>query len=178
MAKSPPLLPAEILRRVIRLARFHGFSIVIFTGAFTVGTAAFGDFKSALICLVITAGGFIEVRGAQLLAAGQLRGMNWLVRSHLYLLTVILVYIAWQLLTYNPAEARHLLAPAMQTAGMQDQLDAIGASPEDVSKMVSVFYYLGYGIFAVVSLLYMGAFALYYHRKRGVVTAALAPKSS
>jgi hypothetical protein len=176
MAKSPPLLPAEILRRVIRVARFHGLSIVIFTGAFTLGTAAFGDFKSALVCLAITAAGFLELRGAKLLAAGQPRGLDWLVRSHLYLLTVILIYIAWQLLTYSPAQARHLLAPAMQSAGMQDQLDAIGASPEDVSQMMSMIYYAGYGIFAVVSILYSGAFALYYHGKRATVAAALGPK--
>ena len=159
MANPPPLLPAEILRRLIRLARFHGLSIVIFTGAFTLGTAASGDIKSALVCLAITAAGFFELRGAKLLAAGQPRGVDWLVRSHLYLLTVILVYVAWQLLTYSPAEARHLLAPAMQTAGMQDQLDVIGASPEDVTHMVSVIYYAGYGIFAAVSILYSGAFA-------------------
>jgi hypothetical protein len=176
MANPPPLLPAEILRRLIRVARFHGWSVVIFTGAFTLGTAVSGDFKSALVCLAITAAGFFELRGAKLLAAGQPRGIDWLVRSHLYLLTVILVYVGWQLLTYNPAQARQLLAPAMQTAGMQDQLDAMGASPEDVSHMVSLFYYAGYGIFAVVSILYSGAFALYYHRKRAAVASALGPK--
>jgi hypothetical protein len=172
---KPPLLPAEIVRRLIRVARFHGYSVLIFTGLFTLGALALGDFKSTLICALITAAGAFEVNGARLLARGESRGIVWLVRSPIYLLTVLLLYVGWQLLTYNSAQAQQVLDPAMKAAGMQEQLDALGATQEDLKHMTSVLYFASYGLVALVSFFYLGALALYYHRRRGAVLAAFSP---
>src|SRR5471032_2785913 len=53
MAKAPPLLPVEMLRRVVRIAKFDGISVLALAGLFALGSAALGDFKGALIGIVI-----------------------------------------------------------------------------------------------------------------------------
>lgn len=171
---QPPLLPAVSLRRVRLVAMIHGMSILVVTGLFVLLAAALGDFKSALICLVICSAGAGEVRGAQLLKAGQLRGIDWLIRSPLYLLTIVLIYVGWQVATYDPALTKQLLDPALKSPELKAQLEDYGFTADDVTQWSKTVYNLAYGAVALISLLYMSGLALYYRSRRKIVAAALA----
>jgi len=152
------------------VALVHGVSLLVITGFCVLLAAALGDFKSALICLVICGAGVGEVQGARLLKAGESRGMVWLMRSPIYLLTVILVYVGWQLATYDPAEVRRLLESSPE---VKSALEENGLAQADVARLMSQAYYLGYAAVAILSFLYLGGMALYYRSRRAIVTAAL-----
>src|SRR6187402_2467490 len=94
---TPPPAPADRLRRVIRLALFDGWSVVIVAGGAGLLSAAFGDWVGALIGIIITSAGIIELHGVKLLRRSDVRGMTRLVASQLVIMGTLLAYCAIQL---------------------------------------------------------------------------------
>jgi hypothetical protein len=165
---KPPILPSEILRRVMRLARFDGMSVLIVAGGFALLSAASRDVSGAVIGLLIAAAGAIELHGVGLLKVGQ-NGMRWLVSSQLYLMATILAYVAFRILRpdvawmlpYVTGEAAEPILQAAQQEGMTVEQLLVGA--------MSMFYLL----VAAITLLYQGGMTIYYLRRRRAVEAAL-----
>lgn len=166
MITAPPLLPKEVLDRILRLARFDGLSVVAIAGSLALVSATLGDHLGAVVGLVVAGAGAVELHGASLLARGEPRGLPWLVRSQLLLLTAILCYCAWRLLRPDLAPLHHAVTP-----DMQEQLELIGWT---VDQFIGLVYQLTYVCVAVVTALYQGGMALYYWRRRAAVAAALA----
>ena len=174
MSSKPPLLPTEIVARMLRVAHFDGGSVLVLCGALAIASAWYGDFTGAVIGALIAGAGAFELHGAGLIKAGEPRGLNWLIASQLYLLATILSYVGWRLTSYDPAAVRHILEPMLHTSDLQAQLAEAGATEADLLAMVRTIYYAGFSLVAVGTLLYQGGMALYYHRRRAAVAAALA----
>jgi hypothetical protein len=165
---KPPILPAETLRRVTRIARFDGLSVLIVAGGFALLSAASRDVSGSVIGLLIAAAGAIELHGVALLRSGR-DGMRWLVSSQLYLMAVILAYagfrlirpdVAW-MLPYVTGEAAEPILQAAQQQGMTVEQLLVGA--------MGMFYLL----VALLTVLYQGGMTVYYLRRRRAVEAAL-----
>jgi hypothetical protein len=165
---KPPILPAESLRRVVRIARFDGLSILIVAGGFALLSAASRDVSGALIGVIIAGAGAIELHGAGLLRAGH-NGMRWLVSSQLFLMGTILIYagfrilrpdVAW-MLPYVTGEAAEPILQAAQQQGLTVEQLLVGA--------MSMFY----ALVALLTVLYQGGMTIYYLRRRKVVELAL-----
>ncbi|MSU25309.1 MAG: hypothetical protein EXS32_16005 [Opitutus sp.] len=166
MPELPPLLPDETLRRVLRLARLDGLSVLAVAGLFAVLTALAGDVVGAVIGLLVAGAGAIELHGASLLREGEPRGMNWLVGSQLFLLVTVLGYCALRLLHPELGPLRAAVTEEMKTS-----LELADYTPDEFIRMV---YNLTYAIFALVTFFYQGGMAIYYHRRRDPVAQALA----
>ncbi|HTZ19408.1 MAG TPA: hypothetical protein VMC06_00890 [Opitutaceae bacterium] len=173
MSSKPPLLPAEIVARMLRVARFDGGSVLVLCGALAVASAWYGDFTGALVGVLIAGAGAFELHGAGLVKAGEPRGLNWLIASQLYLLAAILSYVGWRLLSYDPVAVRHLLEPMLRASDLQAQLAEAGATEADLLAMVRTLYFACFGLVALATLFYQGGMALYYHRRRAAVAAVL-----
>jgi hypothetical protein len=162
---KPPLLPSERLRRLLRVAKLDGMSILGVAGAFALISAAARDVTGAVIGLLVAAAGAIELHGATLLRAANMKGMRWLVSSQLYLMAVMMTYCAYGLVRPDIASwKQHLpeeFADQVQQAGMTVYEALLG-----FLRMV----YIGV---ALVTLLYQGGMTIYYLRRRAVVAAAL-----
>ncbi len=165
---KPPPLPAETLRRVIKIARLDGMSVIVVAGLSALLAAAMGDLVSAIVALLVTAAGCGEWHGAKLLRRSDIRGLDWLVRSQLYLLSVILSYAVTRLASYDPEYVRSLVTPEMNQIFQQ-----AGLSLDDIMPMVRTAFYATYGTLAVVTLIYQGGLALYYRRRAAIVRTAL-----
>jgi hypothetical protein len=162
---KPPLLPSEILRRLIRVARFDGISVLGVAGAFALVSAASRDVSGAVIGLLVAAAGAIELHGVGLLRVGRGVGMRWLVSSQLYLMTTMLTYVALRLGRPDIASIRPIvtveLAGQIQQAGMT------------VDQFLLEFLRLVYLGVAAATLLYQGGMTIYYLRRRTAVAAAM-----
>jgi hypothetical protein len=165
MMKAPPLLPSEVVARVQRLARFDGLSVALVAGSLALVAAILGDYVGAGVGLLVAGAGAVELHGASLLTQRHARGMSWLVRSQLLLLTAILAYCALRW-------ARPDLAPLRRVVSddMKEQLELIGWS---VDAFLQLVYRLTYVCVALVTTLYQGGMALYYWRRSAAVAAAL-----
>jgi hypothetical protein len=166
---QPPLLPEETLFRVHRLARRDGLGLLALAGAFALLAAAMGDRVGTTIGLLVAAAGAIELHGAHLLREGEIRAMRWLVASQLYLMAVVLAYCILRLSSYNPALIDQALTPERQTAFLQ-----AGYTRETMGTFIRRVYFCTYGVGAVLTVLYQGAVALYFLRRRGPVARAMA----
>jgi hypothetical protein len=165
---KPPILPQETLRRVMRIARFDGLSVLIVAGGFALLSAASRDVSGAVVGLMIAGAGAIELHGVGLLKVGR-DGMRWLVSSQLYLMGVILAYcgfrllrpdVAW-MLPYVTGEAAEPILQAAQQEGMTVEQLLVGAMA------------MLYLIVAAVTLVYQGGMTVYYLRRRRAVETAL-----
>ncbi len=169
MTSPPPLRPEEALARVLRQARLHGTWMLVVGGSFALVGAAGGEQLGALAWLLIAGTGALALHGGALLGAGEARGLTWLVGGQLLCLGFLLALCAWQLTHVD-------LAPlhAAVTSELRTSLAQTGMT-EDEFLLLS--YRLTYGLVALLALAYPGGLALYYHRRRAAVTAALNAES-
>ncbi len=165
---QPPLLPVEILNRLLRLARLDGTIVLALAGAFALASAAGGNRLEVLIGVLVAGAGALELHGAGLLRTGEVRGISWLVASQLYLLTAVLGYVALRLVSFDPSLINLIMTETLR----QKYLDA-GLSHAQIDQVVEWSYYLTYAILGVLTFLYQGGMAIYYFRRRDAVARAL-----
>jgi hypothetical protein len=185
---KPPLLPAEILRRMLRTARFDGASILVIAGAFALGSASLHDAGGTGISLMVAGAGAIELHGAGLLRHGEERGLRWLVSSQIYLMLMMLGYVAFSLRHVDLAAIRqlinHMLELLRQYLGPQDSerlipqfmaasRQAIAQAGLTVDDFLRQMYFLIYTVVGLITVLYQGTMAIYYARRQTAVAAAL-----
>lgn len=165
MTRSPPLLPDEVVRRVVRISRLDGTGILVIAGAFALMSASVHDVTGAEVGILVAAAGAMELHGSSLLRAGESRGSRWLVSSQLFLLAIILCYVGWRLGNADIAPMRPLLTG--------EQRAAIANAGMTVDDFLHTVYTACYGTLALASFLYQGGLALYYFRRRAAVATSL-----
>jgi hypothetical protein len=159
----PPKLPSEILLRVLKVARFDGMSVLILAGLFALVSAAELDVSGTIWGILITAAGAVELRGVKLLKARE-PGMQWLIASQLYLMTVILFYVCFRILNLARDPMLAEVTSSFKQAGMDmDQM------PIDLQQLART----GYLAVAALTVIYQGGMCLYYVRRRAPVEIAI-----
>jgi hypothetical protein len=174
--KKPPPLPSEILRRVLRVARFDGISVLGFAGACALVSASMRDVSGAVVGLIVAGAGAIELHGAGLLRQGTFKGMRWLVSSQAYLMSAIMGYVALKLQNPDLALMHKFMAHYKEVAG-SDVMDQLNAQLQEqgmtLDQALVGFLTLVYLALAAATLLYQGGMIIYYMRRRDAVAAAL-----
>ena len=165
---QPPLLPATVLARLLRLARLDGAVVLAIAGTFAIASALGGNRLEVLVGVLIAGAGALELHGAGLLRAGQVRGISWLVASQLYLLVAVLAYVGLRLLSFDPTLINLIMTESLR----QRYLDA-GLTHAQIDQVVQLSYYLTYAIVGVLTFVYQGGMAIYYYRRRDAVEQAL-----
>jgi hypothetical protein len=162
----PPKLPSEILRRLLKVARFNGMSVIILAGLFTLLSAAELDVSGTIWGVFITAGGVAEVRGVALLKARR-PGLQWLIGSQLYLMIVILCYVCVRIVNLAKDPMLAEVTSSFKQAGLDmDQM------PIDLQQLARTSYLA----VAALTVLYQGGMAFYYFRRRAAVESAIRPE--
>jgi len=165
---SPPPPPDKTLARVLRIAGLEGGSVlVIGLLSLMVSVVSFSP-VGLLVSALLTGCGAAELRGAKLLREGQTRGMDWLVRAELALMTVVLCYALGRLLTLDAASVQK------EMAAHRHELDQLGVDTSELGRMALIALRTTYASLALVTILFQGGLALYYHRRRAAVAEALA----
>ena len=166
MTKAPPLLPDEVLRRVLRVARLDGTGLLAIAGAFALASAWAHDRTGTVAGLLVAGAGAIELHGAGLLHAGHGRGANWLIASQLFLMAAVFGYVAWQLGHVDTAALA-----ALMNDDVRQQLKPYHLTEAEFLRLAYVGFYR---LLAVLTAAYQGGMAIYYARRRAAMLAALA----
>lgn len=169
MTAPAPTPPQKVLQRVLFVAGFDGWSVIVVAGLGSLLTVLLGDWGGLAVGALVLAAGVIELRGRRRLQRRDPAGMKLLLRAQLMLLAVILTYCASRLVSFDAESAMANLTPDMEAILREN-----GLQRADILPMVRLGFYLTYGTVAVVSLLFQGGLAFYYHRKSAAVNAALA----
>lgn len=158
MRNTPPLLPIEAYRRVLRLARANGTSVLFGGGLFALLLASGGDRVGTLVSLLVAGSGAMELHGANLLARAGSGGIRWLFASQAFLMIVMVGYIAFAM--------RHLGASTIADAVPTAELQALNLTK---NQLCAMFYFTC----ALATVLYQGGMMIYYAVRRRAVLAAL-----
>ncbi len=171
MTTVEPTKQDKALKRVLKISRVNGWSVVIFAGLGILLALALGDLASAGLGLLVGGAGWMELHGHKRLKRRDPEGMTWLVRSQMFLLSVVLVYCASRLGSFDNETMLSGLTPEMESL-----LKESGIERADLVPMVRLAFFSTYITITVAALtvLYQGGMAFYYRRKIKLVTEALA----
>jgi len=169
MSTPEPTPQQKTLKRVLAISRFNGWSVIIIAGIGILLTLVLGDLLGTFIGALAVVSGWMEVRGGRKLKRRDPAGMTWLVRSQMLLLTVVLVYCASRLGSFDADTAMGNMTPDMEAS-----LKEVGLERADILSMVRTTFFTTYVTVAVVTLAYQGGMALYYRSRTQLVTEALA----
>ena len=163
------LSPDQVLRRILKISRLNGWSVVLFAGICTLVTLLLGDVTGIVVGALVTGAGLLEVRGNRLLARRHADGMRWLIRAQLFLLAVILIYASSRIYSLGQE-----LTPANLSPEMRSLLTQSGLEPNEVLPLLRTVISSFYGAVMLTTCLYQGGLAFYYRRRRAIVEQALA----
>ena len=167
---TPALTPPEkALKRVLFISAVDGWSVIIIAALGMLLTLLLGDLSGLVVGALVLAAGIMELRARRRLLRRDIIGMKHLVRAQLLLLTVILVYCASRLGSYDQDTMLANLTPDMKAA-----LKEAGVNIADITPLVQMAFFAAYGLVAVLTLLFQGGLILYYRSRIGRVTEALA----
>jgi len=178
-SNKPPLLPAEVLRRVLRVSRFDGTTILVVAAAFAFGSAMLHDVHGTMVSLMVAGAGAIELHGAGILRHGEERGLRWLVSAQVYLMFVMLGYVMYSMNHVDIDAFRHLLASSAADMGMPvDQLrqqlaQSAAQSGVTMEEGLRACYQTFYLLVGLATVLCQGAMAIYYARRYPAIAEAL-----
>lgn len=181
MSKPPPL-PAEVLKRVQRIAVIDGSVLVFLAGGFGLISAFASDWLGAVVGGLAAGAGWVELQGRRKLQAGEMIGVRWLVRSQILLLTVILSYVVYQYFYYNPkpildavAKAEGMMIDAQRAQGLEPATfaEAFGLSQAGFHELIKKTVRRAYVAVGIATILCQGGLAYYYHLKTAVIARSL-----
>ncbi len=164
---SQPSPATVALKRVLRISKLNGWSIVIIAGLGALGSILFHDLVGIVVCLLSVGAGLMELHGNRMLKRHDSGGMAWLFRAELFLLGVIAAYLVSRLASFDQESVLGNLTPEMQSS-----LTQMGVETKDLVRLVRMAFYGGYGGALLLTLIYQGGMALYYLRKVPLVTEA------
>ncbi len=166
MRKQPPLLPAETLRRVLRVAQANGTSVLLVAGIVALLAAASQAPLDTGIGLLVSLAGAMELHGAAQLHRADGRGIKWLCLSQVLLLAVVLGYIGFRL--------RHPDLAALDRMVNDDWLRLNAAAAHlPVGEYKQQLYSLFYLLAGVGTLGYQGTMLWYYGSRSQTLRSAL-----
>lgn len=165
---APPPLPHETLDRVCRLARFEGRSLLILAGAFSLLAAYQRDGVGAFAGCLAAAVGVAELNGVNRLRQISLSGLSWIVGSQIALLLTIVTYAILRATRFDPVATAQLV-----NAETRAEFAALGLREEQIIPMLEKSYIGLYVTIGLISVVYQGGMALYYHRRRATIRRAL-----
>lgn len=166
--KSVKLTPEKALAGVRKFSRVNGWSVVIIASLGTFVTLLMGDLLGLSVGLLIIGAGAMEVHGNRRLGRGDGAGMNWLVRSQLFLLAFVMVYAVSRLASFDGELAMSNLTPEMVMALQELQID-----PRELMPLIKLSVWGLYGTVIIVTCGYQGGLSLFYRGRIPLVRKAL-----
>jgi len=179
MPPKPPPLPEAVYQRVMTVAKVEGYSILIVAGFSAFMAAGGGNVFTAIAACLAAGTGAMEIHGAQQLARGDETAVRWLVRAQLLLMAIILAYVFWQLAHFSEAVVREWLPEFRR---LTDEISAqrnienpyARFTDTQLVHLARVLHTTLYCVVGIVTCVYQGLMARYYHRRREVIAQALA----
>ena len=179
MTHPAPTPQEKALKRVLLISGLDGWSLTVIAALNLLLTLVFGELLGMSISLLVLVAGVMELRGRRALKRRDPAGMKLLVRAQLFLLTVILVYCARCLGSFDAGYLQEQLIPEMRQnlllfgINFDDVLREVDLTVDEIVPLVRMMFLVIYGTVALVSLIYQGGLALYYRSKIRLVTEAL-----
>lgn len=163
----------------MRISVIDGRVLVFLAGGFGLVSLLMADWLGALVGGLAATAGMIELHGRRQLRAGEIIGVNWLVRSQIVLLTVIVTYVVYRYFTYDPLpslqQIEQAFASAQRAQGMEPTplAEMVGMTNEQMLILAKKSAHSAYLTVGVATVLCQGGLAYYYHRKGPIIARAL-----
>ena len=144
----------------LRISFFNGWSITLFSGCIAVVSLLMLSPGGIVMGLVITAAGFMEVKGHGLMKGGKPASIRWLCGSQIFLFSVLILYCLINLFMFHPESALESLPPDALSMVL-----ALGFDESSLRVLIAQAFYLTYIAVIIVTVVYQGGLCLYYLSK-------------
>ena len=168
MTSPAPTPPEKVLQRVLVISAIDGWSVIVIAALGMLLTLVLGDLSGLVVGALVLTAGIMELRARRRLRRRDITGMKHLVRAQLLLLSVILVYCASRLGSYDQESMLANLTPDMKA-----MLKESGVDVAEITPLVQMAFFATYGLVALLTLFFQGGLILYYRSRIPHVTDAL-----
>lgn len=155
--------------RVITIATIDGRILFFLAGGFGVISALMLDGVGTAVGFLAAGAGALELQGVKQIKRRNADGVNRLVQSQLLVIVIVVTYARYKMGHFNPAQWERWITPEIR-----DRLDVLDITVKSALAQVRIVYVSLYGAVAILTLLFQGAMAGYYHRRRNVIRVAVA----
>ena len=138
------------------------------SGCMAILAAAQHNVLGAVIGCAAAGAAAIELHGCTLMRHGASRGLDWLIRSQFLLLIVIVVYAGLRIALFDAAQIEQQITPDIDS-----WITQLGFTRQEFIENARVMNRIVFTLVGVVSLIYQGAMARLYARRRPVVEQVL-----
>lgn len=174
MPAKPPPIPALAYERVIKVARFDGYFIMLLAGVGALAAAAGGDVIQCVAACFAAGTGAMEIHGSRMLRDYDEDGVNWLVSAQLLLMLVIVAYAIYRITHFDMAWWRATFEHSYDTfLGPKHPLTEMVLSDPKFPQLCKLSNVFAFGCLGIVTCLYQGMMARYYFRSRAAIAQAL-----
>lgn len=160
-------IPGKKIRRAIQISKINGWSIAGFAGLCAFVVLLFGDVFGFVVGMAIAFGGWMELRGHQLLKLGSAKAIGWLVFSQFYLITVLWIYCVNHIIRFDPSDPWSRFSPEIKKLIL-----TINPDTYLIEELLKISYYATYVSVILVVLIYQGGLSLYYLSLKKYLVAA------
>ena len=178
MFAKPPPIPELVYQRVMLVGKIDGYLILMSAGMLALFFAPSGFYVFTIASCLAAGTGAMEVHGARLLSRGDEGGVNWLVRAQLLLMFVVVAFVLYYANRFDTEffnslipEIRAQAAETYPRFGLDDPYAKI--SDSELLMVMRVSINLMLVMLGVVSCVYQGLMARYYHKRRAAIEQAL-----
>lgn len=152
---------AKKIQQVIRISRMNGWSVAGFAGLCAVIVLLFGDVFGFAVGAAVAFGGWMELRGNQLLRRQKPAAFNWLAGSQIYLMLILWSYSSYNIAHFDQSDPWARFSP-----GFKDLILTVNPDVYLVEAMLKISYYATYISVIVAVLLYQGGLCVYYFSRK------------
>ena len=155
---------AALEQRILRISNINAWSVTLIAGSFTLLSLLGWSVAGIVVGAAVTAAGLMELHGQKALQTDPSQAQQWMVGSQVWLLTGVLSYCIWRLVSLDPDNP---LAVLGDTTPLLQLTEAMGLSMLHVTELFVKAYTLTYVLIAVLTVLFQGGLALYYRSRIG-----------
>jgi hypothetical protein len=169
---KPPPLPIDVFERVLRVANFDGRLLVVIAGTFALMAAMGRNLPPTLAGVLASGWGIAEIHGSNKLRNGDPRGLDWMIGSQLGLMLTVFFYAGWMMTHFEVNEFLQAVPPIMMK-NLENQFAEAGLSSVDIPRYFESMSTLVYSLVALLTFIFQGLMARYYHRSRPAVETVI-----
>lgn len=169
---TPPELPQRRLEKVLGVSRANSIGVLACAGSSLLLNLLAQDWIMSGFAALAVVAGAMEWTGQTRLREGDFGGLHWLTGAQGCLYTVIAGYAMWRMQHFDPTVLWAELPEEARTRFL-GQLQQAGVAESDRDPLLRGMNFLICTVLVVVSTVYQGGLAWWYHRSRSAIAAAL-----
>ena len=164
-----------LIQKIMRVSTINAWSVLFIAGTFAVLSMLALSFPGVAVGVAVAIAGPLELHGQKRLEDNPMQARTWMMGSQLWLMTCVLIYCSWRVLSLDPDNPFVVFGDAAQVFEL---VQIFGIPRAYLASLFVQAFYITYGLIAGLTLIFQGGLTLYYRARIGRLAHAISATDS